>query len=365
MTSIRKVLSMSIFLFVIIALFTLVGFYLGHDGLILVGDIDLPIVVYGIINFIVFAIQFILLSCIILSEYSKKIFKIAIPYLIAYFVSVPFFSGYLKFIPTSAWVLYLLVWAIIRKDLKQSTKRALKISLFVMVFEFVELIVKAGQFTFGYNVLNQYQWLIYSIDLIIFITFLFAIGGEKHYELLGLAVRRSRWERILCPEQIEDALDDAETSAELKIWQAMKGFARIRAMSLLLGFQLMQWTIILFVCFISNVFIEGLVITASFICHGFIIKRRWHSNSLIVCTLVSAAIFYVASHISISFQYSQLFPVVIGLVLIYSLYRVALLTDAKNNIINVDQKEINKIDKLEQNIDIAWHRIDEIEEQTH
>jgi ABC-type iron transport system FetAB permease component len=86
--------------------------------------------------------------------------------------------------------------------------------------------------------------------------------------------------------------------------------------------QVLQWGFILFICSLDNYFLDVLVMTVSFICHGMIISKRKHLKPILLCTAVATEMFYLGAKITVSFRYSQFFPVLIGLLLVYAVYRI-------------------------------------------
>lgn len=60
----------------------------------------------------------------------------------------------------------------------------------------------------------------------------------------------------------------------------------------------------------------------SFILHGFILRDRLHSKSIVVCTIVSSTMFLIAAKLTPSFYLFQLLPIIIGLLLTYSLFKI-------------------------------------------
>ncbi len=162
---------------------------------------------------------------------------------------------------------------------------------------------------------------LYSIDLLLFLFIILYMKGS---------VMHGRWmERIFCPEEIQCSKHDSEDDAADSWVKELNLGKRIVFMVLLYAFQLFQLLLILVVCKIGNVYLEGAIILMSFGAAGMIIKRRWHSKSTAVCTLLTVITFYTAARISIPAQYSIICPVLIGMLISYSLYRIAIYTEKK------------------------------------
>jgi hypothetical protein len=323
-TIIKKLLHVTAILFVTVTLFCYIGWKLGYDGLILVGETKLPEIVSNWTAWLFYNIHIYLLSGFILNIYGRKLLRVLFPLftidiffrlIIVHVVPVP------PEVSTIVLVLYWAACAIYFGTKKNTAINFLKYMLILLAYQAVMLVIKTGHFNLGYNMLSIYENLMVCIDNLIFTALLYGIGGEQY--------GRRALERILHSEEIDTPSDDKEDCDEVDAWRQLQGFVRFRAMALLLLFQLFQWALILFVCKIGDVFVEGVVISGSFVVYGLFVKNRWHSKSLIVCTLTTCAMFYLAARAIPAFGYTQLMPVVVGLLLIYGLYRVALFTNKK------------------------------------
>jgi len=177
-------------------------------------------------------------------------------------------------------------------------------------------IYKLNIFKVGFD-FSFFQLLILTIDLVVFLVVIYCTGGVKYalgkYHILS--------------ENIQTPKLDSEDLAEIEACKQLRGFKRIKAISLLLSFQSIQWAIVLLVCSIGDVLIEGLAITVSFVVFGTVIKRKWHSQSILICTISSAVIFYTAARFAPSYRYTQLLPVVIALLISYASYRVVVIQE--------------------------------------
>lgn len=331
MTVTRRILTVTTILSTVIVLFSFIGFYLGYDGLLVIGTLELPSWVYGVSKLFVYFIQYTLITCFIVDEYTYHVLYTSVvititniisAIVIVYFNVNPFakllFSSIVPFV-------IIFIAATKHSNFKSAGKRTLITISIIGAYQVLALITKTGAFILGYNPLTQYQWLVCSIDLVIVIILIFTTGGEKH--VLGQILGRNTWKCNIFPEEVNVVKNDDEDRATQLEFDALTGFRRIRAVSLFIGFQIIQWTIILFMCALGNVLIEGTVITVSFVVHGSIIKRRWHSKSIVICTLVSALMFYVAARAIPAFGYTQLFPVIVGIILLYTMYRIAVYVD--------------------------------------
>jgi hypothetical protein len=285
----------------------------------LIGEVKLPFIAEQMIGFSLFTAHSFLFSGIFLDEYGLPLFKTMLPlfgidFIVGFFPRFPGISTYILFA-------YLAGVAIHKRKFIKCAKAFWVKLLLMYAYQAVILVIKTGHMHVGYNMLTTYENLMLCIDNLIFTALLYGIGGAKHYG--------QRLERFIHPEEISSDVDDQEDRDEVAAWQQLQGFVRFRAVALLLLFQLLQWGLILFVCKIGNVLVEGVVMSGSFVVYGLFVKNRWHSKSLIVCTLTTCAMFYVAARAIPAFGYTQLMPVVVGLALIYGLYRVSLYTHKK------------------------------------
>jgi hypothetical protein len=224
------------------------------------------------------------------------------------------------------------------------------------VYQIFAIILKAGFEQIGLQTLSMYQWLVMSIDLLILLILIYAKGGAQYYAILQSDVPLQGPDRELSvlPGEVsygEGSNDRSESTPEAD-FKRLTGFERLVAVSILLLVQLVQWTIILVACYIGNVFLTGLIISTSFVAHGFTVHKRWHSKSIVICTLVASALFFIAAQLTISFQYSQFFPIVVGLGLVYLLYAIAVLLDKRQLKKIMDKKE--QLREIEKIIDKTW-----------
>ena len=346
MTVTGKVINLLCLLFALMVLFCWIGFRLGYDGLIIVGSVELNYWVKESLRILFFSLQYFLILSYVINKYSiKEVLPFYIPLFIlniccGYIFQNLIASGIIPFV-------YILCISAYNKDLLGGFKRAIIMNGSIVIYQIIAMSFKIGYDRIGYNTMNSYEWLICSIDLFILILLIYAMGGEKD----GLSRKC-----LVFPENVESAKLDNEDDLSLFEFSKLQGFKKIKAMSLLLFFQALQWSIILLVCSLGNVFIEGLVITTSFIVHGFIIKRRWHSNNIAFCTLCGAMIFYVAAKLTISFAYSQFFSIMVGLVIVYLLYRISIFIDEQE--IKRSEETYQRLVKIKEQIDSAKESLD-------
>jgi hypothetical protein len=204
--------------------------------------------------------------------------------------------------------------ALYKVSIKDCLLRLLAVYLVLGSYQYLSLVAKTGSFVLSYNYIGFYEELIFSVDLIIFTAIFYCLGGERHYaDQLAIYTK-----------EIEVSTDDHEDVVAEAQFRALTGFRRAKALFLLVGLQLFQWALILAICFLGSVFVKGLVASAAFVIYGAIIKKRWHSNSILVCTVTSTLMFYISAKAIPSFATSQLLPILAGLFLIFALFEVAM-----------------------------------------
>jgi len=349
----RKILLLTILLFSLITLFCYVGFCLGYNGLILIGEIEVPKFINDIIKTAFYLIQTFLLISFCLDCYKlKSLLPLFLIFSVVYLISGFIFNFAILYISNTLPLLIVLVVSIKNKHFKKSLKRLFVLNLSILIYQYLVLIVKVGCFEFCYNALTVYQGWMISIDMIILIIIFWLIGGEKNYALA--------FEYVVFPEDVGVVQEDIEDGLVQKEWAELQGYKLCKAIMLLFGFQLLQWLIVLLVCWIGNVFIEGVIITVAFVAYGFVIKNKWHSNSIVLCSALATVIFYAAAKITIAFKYSQFFSIFIGLILIYMFYRLGVMVNQKN------KKELEiknrKLDVLQREVDVMQKQIDNMSE---
>lgn len=161
--------------------------------------------------------------------------------------------------------------------------------------------------------------LIYSIDYYLFIALLFCWKGG--------AIDGRRFVYLGFPEDFKRAGHDNEDAEAVRRFNSMPKAKRAVGFLLLYGFQIAQLLLVLLVCRIGNVSLESALILFAFLTAGIIIKRRWHSESVVVCTMAMILIFYAAARFVAPVNISIIIPIIIGFLICYVAYRVAIYTD--------------------------------------
>ena len=357
----RSLLKMTATLFALVVLFSFIGLHMGYDGLFLAGSIMLPIWLEECIKAALFGVQLFLVFSYSLNDYSKGAVKATLPFWAFAVILQLFCKGML--VSTVLPILYMMAISIKQKDNFATAARMLSVMALLLGYQLLMLPIKAGRESIGYHAIDTYQWLMMSIDLTILALLIYAIGGLHYYVelVLQLGDKRRGLARLF-PESVNDAKLDNEDLQAVERWQALVGFRKLQAVATLLAFQLLQWLAVVGCCLLGNVGIEGALISLSFLCHGMVVHRRWHSNSVMACTVASAILFYIAARSCILFAYSQFFCIVVGMLLVYAMYRLAILVD--NAEIKKTQSKLSRIETLKEKVETARKTIDMVNEMS-
>lgn len=321
-SSVSKILTLTLSLCLLVLFVSYISWILGYRGLVMMQYYYLPHDMSVLLSYVLFYVHSILLVGILLDVYSTKLFSYALIPLVFNLVGAQLGLD-LSIVTFASTILVLTVLGVCTKSLKQVLKRILVYIPVTLVVQYVLLQARTLNFVVGYNGVGVYMSLVLSIDLIILYLIVFALRGEKYYAKL---VTTGSDKLVLYSQDIEDPNHDEEDLRELEDFAKLVGWKKFISIMVLFGLQSLQWLVILVICAIGNVFWEGLLITASFVIHGIVIKRRWHSNSVLGCTLVGALMFLVAARFSPPSYVTQFVPILLGLLLLYMLYRVSLYT---------------------------------------
>lgn len=353
MSNIKKTLQMTSLLFGMATLFCYIAWCLGYEGFIIIGDVYIPQIIADLICAILFAIHMSLQTGFVMDWYNWKVLWFAIPLTFCNAIGCLYlppiiFTGILPSI--------VFIFAAIKKHgwKKRSLRPLIVIAVtvahqgFVSIFSNLNLAVD----------ISMYQVLRLSISEILLTLLLYAIGGVLYH-----GHRRSnRLELLVFPGRVRDDKNRNESrqpdqkSTEdvpvgtFEVWVMRAAIAVV---------QVLQWMFILWVCNLDNLFLDALVMTASFICYGMIISKRQHFKPVILCTLAATAMFYFAARFTISFQYSHFFPIFIGLLLAYTVYRISYEIEKANK--QKLTKELERIYELETKIDQVWEQLEKLD----
>ena len=324
-SGLKKVIVLTFALCVLVMFFIYVSWLLGYRGFVLLPFPYLHPLANIIIGQVLFAAHVIFLTGVVLKEYTLKIFKYASPLvisnLVALYVYIP-----IDIITSLVPVLWLISLSIYLKRFKSTIKQLCVWVPLILIFQYVLLQTRMDCFTIGYNGIGVYFSLVLAVDMLIFYTVIYILGGVKHYELAFQSGWKSCNKYLLYSEDFQYPEHDQEDCVAIEEFNNLIGWRKVSAVVLLFGFQGLQWLLILAVCRIGNVFWEGLIISTSFLVHGIVVKKRWHSDSVLCCTIMGAALFYTTARLGPPLQITQLTPVVLGLLLVFAMYKVAVYT---------------------------------------
>jgi len=353
---------MTSLLFIMVLLFSYIGWHLGYEGFIIVGDVNVPDWLNRSISAGLLFINLSLVGSFIIGEYSVKIFKFIIPLIILSVLNSIFFMPGLISGPVAT--IYFVVIGVLRKTSRESLVRAVIITGITVIYQILAMSMRTGSISLNPTYFSIYTALMLSIDMILVILLIWAYGGVKYVRRMEFLVYpgRTRDERSMF-RIVESEAKSSEPVSEkqassVNVGGGVTKFERLLFGVFIIVVQVAQWMFILWVCSRDNLFLEALVMTTSFICHGMIISKRKHLKPIILCTLGATAMFHFAARFSISFHHSQFFPIIIGLILVYTLYRVSheFEKTAKKKL----EHEQERINKLKSRVDNAWRELERL-----
>lgn len=212
-------------------------------------------------------------------------------------------------------------------------------SIASVIYQYVSCIIKFNIHPdlINYPNISVISRIFYCIDYYIFLCVIIALKGGEY--------NGQRMEHVFRTEAIGDIIHDNEDLEAIAKFNSLSKGRKLKAGALLMAFQIFQMFFILFVCKIGNVFIECCIMMLSFLLAGTVIKNRWHSKNVAVCTLVMALTFYIACRAIIPVKISMFFPVLIGILIAYSLYLVAMHTQEYESLKNQNQMHTKLTDR--------------------
>jgi hypothetical protein len=355
--NIKNTLHMTSLLFGMMLLFCYIAWHLGYEGFIILGDVEFPPILAYLICSISLLINLSLQIGFVLNIYQWKVLRYSIPLALGSLV----WSIWLPGVIFTGPVVMLCIFgiAIFQRKVKRAWWTLLLLNSVVIFHQIIVSQITATSLTYD---VSMYSVVRLSIDSVLLMLLFYSIGGEKYY-----ATRHSQSE---CPNPLEsmvfpqrgrtqsDRNDGCQNSPQGAESVPLDKFDRWVMRSVIGVVQIIQWMLILWVCSLDNLFLDALVMTTSFICHGMIISWRKHLKPIILCTFAATAMFYIAARFTISFQYSQFFPIIIGLFLVYTIYRISYQFEkaVKERI----KQDLARIEVLEQKVEEAWQYMDDL-----
>jgi hypothetical protein len=309
--AIRKACELLLLLLLGVMTAVVVSYKLGYDSFFLSGTLNLPAWAQTVISAVSFFTMFHLYAGMVLAVYGKQLFRYTLPFVPLYVLCQLFVSPSLHIAGMLMMPAYLLVIAVYKDRLRGRWPMLLLNTLFVITYQFVMAPIKMHTAYTQYSSATTFQSVFIALELIVMLAVMYCRGGISN--ALGM---ENLFHRHIGTRQV--------SPQERKLHSALKEatrFERGLAVTVWLGWQFVEWAIILLVChFVGNVFFEALVITATYFALGFVVKYRWHG---MYCGLISAGLFYAGARTAPSFMVSQFVPVVIGAVIMYGSYKAA------------------------------------------
>jgi len=333
-------------------LFCYVAWALGYEGFVIVGHIDMPLPMISVICGLLFALHVALATGFVMDWYNWKVLYFAIP-----LTAIHVIGNLLQLFPPliSSTLLPFIVFLVAALKKHRFRKRALR-PLIVMGVTLIHQMLVALFYGIDLSApISIYQFFRVSISEGLLILLLFTIGGAIYNE------HSLSWELLVFPGRVRDDRhrhDSSQGHSQNPSNIPINRFEQWVMRSVMIVVQIIQWMFILWVCNLDNLFLDALVITTSFICHGLIIAKRKHFKPIILCTLAATAMFYVAARFTISFQYSHFFPIIIGLLLVYTVYRISYQFEKAEQ--ERLEKDLARLAKLEIQLADAWKQIDKL-----
>ncbi len=348
---------MTSLLFAMIVLFSYIGWHMGYEGFSLVGHIDLPYWVAYILCKAILYINFCLVGSYIVNQYNRISFIISIIPLITSIILDNLGYSLLGTGPIPV-ILFLVIAMVIQEEkMRTVVLRAIIITSVTLAYQVITILYKTSELALlEYSI---YNGLMLSIDMIILLTLVWAKGGARHAGMVADGRKDAgRFQLLVFPGRIGRA-GSKSSEKDRKLAEDLDQFEKWIMRSVILVVQVLQWVFILWLCHLDNLLLEGLVITTSFICYGMIIQRRRHFKPILLCTLIAGLLFYLASKFTLNVRYSQFFPILVGLTIVYSLYRIDYELDERKK--RKYQRDIKRIEALNEEMIEVWDRIDKME----
>ncbi len=348
-----------------VILSTLISWLLGFQGFLLIGNLAMPPIIEEILDIVIFMIGLTAMTGVAINEYSFKLCKIMLLYLPIHTLLallIPETTISILLLSTIFPFIYIMILGFIRKDLKNTFLRWIKYSLILLVLQYALSLIKTAGTALQLS-FSIFQILAYSVDSLIIQALLFLYGGEeRHHEnvketfhQLGPLERFTSTRRKSSDESINESSGLPQESVQVKEqlreeFNSRNKWEQMFVSLFYIGIQILQCFVVLFICgVVGNVFFEAFCILVSFILNGLIINQRWPSKSILACTIVSTSMFYLAAKLTPSFFLFQLFPILIGLLMVVALYRIYILHKRRtfdrwfNNVVNLISGKYSEI----------------------
>lgn len=285
---------------------------------------------------------FFMLS-VCLNMYDKRIIKhvailvciVGVSYTMCYYFELPVViaTGSVPFA-------YAMAYATIHKKSMRLVTTTIGYSICVIVYQAISIPVKIGVVRIGYNAVSPLELALFSIDMYLFYALIYVWkGGDSNaVDFAGLHIFDSE-AFIAATESDEEITERMVLESEYK---KMPWFKRMRVIVRFFSMQVAQLIVVVGICRLSSDILTIAILLVSFYVFGQVIRNRWHSNSILVCTLTSATMFFIACRLTIPLQYSLFFSFVIAFLMVYALYRVQKHVDHDNEM----NRKIKKMESI-------------------
>lgn len=209
-----------------------------------------------------------------------------------------------------------------RTDIKKFLIRLAMINIAIPLYQIPTIAIKYNitSLAFQAQSVSIISKLFFSFDFYLFMVNIIMWKVVKQYEL----------QLVVGTKDIENPILDNEDLESLRRFNSLRGFKKAKACIALVMFQVAQTVLVLFVCRVGNVLIEGSIVALASIVSGQYIKRRWH-GTVLACTIVSTISTFIGARTPPNAKFSILIFVVIGISITYMLYRVTFLGDGSHS----------------------------------
>lgn len=314
----RLILQMLIcsFAFIIVSCITTIS---GNSIFVIITNFEFPNIIGQAVSYGLFFINLFFWFSIALDMYRKEVVFVLIFYIPFFLMSIYYDENSLV-ASTILPCMYLLFVGAKLKRLKQTVINSAVFLAITSIYQVLSLLAKTSIFTFGYTETSTEVLSTYSIDLVLFYCILFLYGRYLYYERKQ-SNRLFRKYSILAKDFKNVQLDEEDIQA-LKEWDELTPFQTFKAVLILTLFQIFQMSLVFVLCILGGAWVECIFIMAAFFFASNVIKRRWHSHSVLACTLITAFLFYTLSRLALPLNVSILACMLEGFILTFALYRV-------------------------------------------
>ena len=304
-----RVVSLSC-LALLIALFT--GSLLDVCDVTINGELNINIKIEEFIYMVMFLINMYFVFSISLNRYDNKIIYMCIGYIPIYILSVKFIGSNVfssAFIP----FVYMLV---LNKGKLKIAKRFTIFTIIVGIYQQLSGYIKLRVFNFEYYEMNLYQWLLYSLDLYIF--YFMYLMEVKNYAKLFIRTNTKSIPKISRLSKENLSKDDG-ISVLLNQCSNLK--QKVILFAMVMSLQLAQLAVVLLIGTLNNMLFETAIMIVAFWISRSTMGKSWHSDRLIICSMVTFTSFFILTKISLPLEASMFCCILLGMLFAFILYK--------------------------------------------